>query len=640
MSPGWLASLAGSGLALLASNARAECPKAGRVVDHEGDPIAGLVVQRGATTVVTDADGRYTLEGGTPDDPVQITMRQRVGTTVAYELFFDRAPLRWSRSDGCAGDFDGATTTGWASALDPKDADDAFALHRGIGRAFELIGKLGIELPEQPLRVEAWQRTASPNTAFWVGTPSYHPSPPRDPLVGLGVEASRRSDRGAPDNREYHEIGHHALAAAFGASPHARADTSHGGYYENPTSADAWSEGFATFFAMMVADQIEGRPTANLYRIAGTYVDLELDYRPWDFGGLEELAVAGVLLDLVDGERPRSTQGLPAIDTVDVIGPAGDAIAVVTFAQRTDAPAQVGRLALTIGDDPVWSVDVDPSAWTDESVQRLVVVLPAQGLDPTAIGGATWTSEARPDDDPLKLALPEVWKAIEGFVSKQPESNGRLFDVTDLHTALSAEFGGRDVDGDGRDDIDQVFIAHGLFADLDGDRQFDEGEKVGATAHPAGESPSGKTWPARLQRRRVPAPPGLRVALATPQAVGRWWSTSTSASGHTRVTRLIPSDAGLATLMPPPADATARVVVAADAEARVAAIAQRWSAAELHERAEDEQAPPLDVSVTLREGEPSEASATIDPRWLFWSGAASAGFGILLLLGGAIIGRR
>ena len=629
----------GLGVGLLASTVRAECPKGGRIVDHEGKPAAGLVVQRGATTVVTDADGRYDLEGGTPDDPVEITMRQRVGSAVAFEVFFDREPIRFKRADGCAGDFDASNATGWTSALDPEDTDDAFALRVGFIRGFELMVQLAIALPAEPLRVEAWQRTASPRTSFWVGTHSYHPTPPREPLVGLGAEASRRGDRGAPDNREYHELGHHALAAALGASPHARADTSHGGYYVNPTSADAWTEGFATFFAMMVADQIEKRPAANLYRIAGTFVDLELNYRPWDFGGLEELAVAGLLLDLVDGERPRTMGGLPAVDTVDVIGQGASAIAVVTFGERTGSPRHVGRLALTVSSgDPIWSVDIDPSAWTDTTISRLVVALPPEGVDPTAITGAKWSTEARADDDPVTVPLEDVWAAIEGFRSTHEESNGKLFDVADLHAALRAKFGGRDGDGDGRDDIDQLFILHGLFADLDGDHVFDEGETIGSTAHPAGESSAGTKWQARPQRR-VPAPAGLRASLATPQAVGRWWATSTSSSGHTRVTRLIASDAGLATLMPPPGLPAASVAVAADAEERVASLAERWSAEELHARAENEHATPLDVSVTLRKGEPSQASATVDPRWLFWGGAASAGFGVLLLLVGVVIGR-
>ncbi len=635
--PRWACPLA-LAAALWPVTARAECPKDGRIVDHEGKPVEGLVVQRGATTVVTDAEGRYALEGGTPEDPVQITLRQRVGSDVAFEIFFDREPIHLSRADGCAGDLDASNATGWTSALDPQDVDDAFALRLGLLRGSLLMVQLGIALPRQPLRVEAWQRTASPHTSFWVGTPSYHATPPRDPLVGLGAEASRRGDRGAPDNREYHELGHHALAIALGASPRARADTSHGGYYLNPTSADAWTEGFATFFAMMVGARIEERASPNLYRIDGTYVDLELDYRPWDFGGLEELAVAGLLLDLVDTEQPRTMGGLPAVDTVDVIGKSPEAIAVVTFGERTGIPRHVGRLALTVSDDPIWSVDVDPTAWTDTTISRIVVALPEE-VDPTAITGAKWSTESRPDDDPLALPLEDVWAAIVAFRSTHPESNDRLFDVADLYAALRAKFGGRDGDGDGRDDLDQIFVAHGLFADLDGDHVFDEGETIGSTAHPAGKTESGEAFDARSQRR-VPAPAGLRASLTAPQAVGRWWATSASASGNTRVTRLVPSEAGQVTLMPPPGDPTASFAIAADAEERVAALAQRWTAEELHARAANEHATPLDVSVTLRKGEPSQASATVDPRWLFWGGAASAGFGVLLLLVGVVIGRR
>jgi len=77
-----------------------------------------------------------------------------------------------------------------------------------------------------------------------------------------------------------------------------------------------------------------------------------------------------------------------------------------------------------------------------------------------------------------------------------------VYDVTDLHAALSARFSG-DRDHNGIDDVDQIFIAHGLFADLNGNRLHDVGEAVGPTSHPEVLGVGGKiVSPAAIPRRQ------------------------------------------------------------------------------------------------------------------------------------------
>ena len=54
--------------------------------------------------------------------------------------------------------------------------------------------------------------------------------------------------------------------------------------------------------SVMVAKHVEERPLPHLYRVRGTPRSLELDYRAWsNRGRFEELAIAGLLLDLEDG---------------------------------------------------------------------------------------------------------------------------------------------------------------------------------------------------------------------------------------------------------------------------------------------------------------------------------------------------
>ena len=115
------------------------------------------------------------------------------------------------------------------------------------------------------------------------------------------------------------------------------------------------------------------------------------------------------------------------------------------------------------------------------------------------------------DDDPVDLTLQEVWDTIVSYTSVQPESNGYLFDVADLYAAFSAAYGGSDADGNGMDDIDQVFVAHGFFADRDGDRSF-RSETPGMTDHPARAE-----YSEIIPRRALPPRPGTLMTVDTGQ---------------------------------------------------------------------------------------------------------------------------
>jgi hypothetical protein len=77
------------------------------------------------------------------------------------------------------------------------------------------------------------------------------------------------------------------------------------------------------------------------------------------------------------------------------------------------------------------------------------------------------------DDDPLQVPLSELLATIEGFQGTKQYSGGRLFDIHDLYLALKKDFGGRARAADGRDAVDAIFIAHGFYADLNGNGRYD-----------------------------------------------------------------------------------------------------------------------------------------------------------------------
>jgi hypothetical protein len=296
---------------------------------------------------------------------------------------------------------------------------------------------------------------------------------------------------------------------------------------------------------------------------------------------------------------------------------------------------------LTAGDAERWTVDVDATAWADPWPGRLAIGLAAD-VDVHEVDGAHWAAGERPDDDPFTVETAELWRTIAAFESTQAESNGRLFDVADLHVALRARFGGKDANGDGLDDVDGLFVAHGLFGDLDGDHAYDDGETIGRTGHPArtlevGSTPT--TFEAAPERRRVPLPRGLVADVSAPNTVARWWVTTIAVGAPPRLTRPRVDEAGQVAIVPPPEDDAAAIVLTADADEHIAAVAARWTAAQLHESALVHTAPALAVVVSLRAGEPSHADAPIDPRALFYAGASAACLGLVLLVVGGIRAR-
>ncbi|MDW7658021.1 MAG: hypothetical protein SCM11_12700 [Bacillota bacterium] len=108
-----------------------------------------------------------------------------------------------------------------------------------------------------------------------------------------------------PMNREWHEFSHHAMFSMYGRWPDgAPGSVNHAGYI-NPSTSDSFSEGFAEFMAMMIADYYQ-YPNPHVYAKIGS---LELNYKAWEYRGhAEEVAIAGVLWDLYDGKNDDNVQ--------------------------------------------------------------------------------------------------------------------------------------------------------------------------------------------------------------------------------------------------------------------------------------------------------------------------------------------
>ncbi|MFQ5910160.1 MAG: hypothetical protein ACE5IJ_05485, partial [Thermoplasmata archaeon] len=146
--------------------------------------------------------------------------------------------------------------------------------------------------------------------------------------IFLDDEASVWNDGHAPRNREYHEYAHWVMIQIYGAFPprweelpgrdfnrngKVDADANHAGYWENElSSSDAWTEGFATFMALAIADYYRNvSPEGFWQSLLPRYVypvghpfpymvNVETNRKPtWSKHG-EEFAVASILWDLYD----------------------------------------------------------------------------------------------------------------------------------------------------------------------------------------------------------------------------------------------------------------------------------------------------------------------------------------------------
>ena len=208
---------------------------------------------------------------------------------------------------------------------------------------------------------------------------------------------------------------------------------------------------------------------------------------------MEELTLAGLLLDFEDGDEDYRTRspsreleiGSPRVRRID--GAIAVEGAVTNDSSRSLAYPEVvvelldarGNVTYRIG------APVAPAHLAPGEEGSYVVPLP-EGADRTEIRVSPGPLPVQ-DDDPIDVTLRQLLRAIKDYRSEHEHGNGYVFDISELYAALSAEFGGEDRDRDGVEDVEQVFRSHGFFADLDGSRSWRAGEAPGLTSHPVFE---------------------------------------------------------------------------------------------------------------------------------------------------------
>ncbi|TFG70505.1 MAG: hypothetical protein E4H27_05910, partial [Anaerolineales bacterium] len=305
----------------------------------------------------------------------------------------------------------------------PNDwLDDVGMLYHYAREAWQMGAiLLGQTLDLPALRIRALSTTPeAQGSAYWRGPNTGFE--PIDPIIEISPVYSDFSSTAAADT-VMHEFGHHVMADAYANFlPLAPGNVNHGGF-TNPTTTDSWIEGFATFYALWTkSDQIQ-TAAPQLWYNQKTVDNLELNWLAWSAD--EEFAVSSLLWDLVDPVNKWDSTEMPVANwaTQPVITVTGPITSYGDYIQ--------------LSRDEIWRLLTYP-------------MLVAADRSPSA-----------------------------------PSSYDYIFDVKQLYDTLKANYVGEaalPATPNGLDAVDELFIAHGFFADTGPQNlAYDSGEKIGVT---------------------------------------------------------------------------------------------------------------------------------------------------------------
>ena len=295
--------------------------------DDHPVPDAQVTLRRGGTTVLTDTtdtSGCYCFTKAITGTnlSVRVTLQDSAGVTPTFRIryglnnnlntppvvYAETAPFTLTTSSPFAKEINFGITPTLTTALGiPKDRlNDLAAIYYHTWQSAQLAARHAITLDHDlPVDVYAYaiQYGGSvTDTCYWMGPYTEGANAGVDPHIVLGENDSDHSNPDRPGNREWHEFGHHVMGDAFGnlMPENPPGDKNHDGY-KNSMTVDSWTEGWAEFWSLMVADEISGTAKPWFYKYntnAGVVVEnLEANFKAWED---EEFAVAGALWDLYD----------------------------------------------------------------------------------------------------------------------------------------------------------------------------------------------------------------------------------------------------------------------------------------------------------------------------------------------------
>ena len=598
----------------------AGCVIHGRVTDDWGGSMVGVRVF--ATTAdgtvieaITDSRGRYTLPSSTPDAAsmtVTLAHATDFGESFAVMMGDDVISLTIAvdpESTNCEINFDSWNVQDQmvASPISTDLWPDAASIYQYTLNAESLAISLGAELDNAPtLQIQAWCDdptlgcdTAQDGAYFIAENELEEDSPP---IIAMLPGRSSSSSPGIPDNREYHEYGHYFLSLKTGDNFELPAgDTNHGGYFNNSSTRDSFVEGFAEFYSMMVSRHVDNDQNAEIYTIGADY-DLETDRLPWEAAGWwEEFTVAGLLLDLVDDDSDyeQSSSGFTGVDILGVTTDAEPSGTIISGNIVNSSPLVVRNADVTVrylndsGEVIGTQVTRVLPAVIAPTREGTFYAAPPAGLQ-VAQATATLGGVSKTDDEDMAIGL----LRLITLVTEYERADGKLgvSNVAELHDALVGSDNSQSSVGAGLEDIsatevDKIFVNHGFFADLDGDREYNpniDGE-IGASSHPDSEV-GGTSFSAFIPRQDPDPYEGSFVKINTGDAdVDAIIQISMPADGGSDSYAYVAPKGGsdLVELAVPPANQNAEVTIITAGKDFRPVIAFRVDADNFHEKVEN-----------------------------------------------------
>ena len=657
-----------------------ECQIRGRVTDSLGVAVPGIHValsaDDGLTTMHTAAgpDGRYSFSSiSATRATVTLVAEEFAHSPGRFAVFYQQAlgALSMNVNDGveanatCERNFDiwnlDENSVGIAPSIGLWPA--MIQMYQNIRRAWDLADLAGVQLDYGlPLRVYGWcssgtllcARSADVAFAFYAGSTNNREI--ERPYIAFGQPTSQLESPGHPDNSEYHEFGHAFLSDFTGNSLNVNpGDVNHGGYYRNSSTTDSWNEGFAEFFSIMVGKHIDQESRPERYTIGADY-DLEFDRKPWEAAGWwEEFTIAGLLLDFEDGDsdylnRAEADPGLIVEQTVALSTPTGD-FAIGKVSNQTNRVQRNTEVTVRLLDEAGRQIFTQVTAVTPRALapgrEGLFYVAAPAGL---AFKGIEARFGALPliDDDPIDVEFTDLLDALRSY---SDNNGGQSVDsVFSLYQALSSYFSGRDLDGDGlanvtQDQIDLVFVNHGFFEDLDGDRRYDPSKdgQIGGSSHP-GRSFGSSVFPPRDARRDPEPFPGSlveidSVGIAEIAVIQVNFPDAESERSYAYITDLKNRDS--VELAVPPSGFDAEITVITVADGHAPAIALRVNADDFQETIEKNPEAKIEKQFVVLEpkqifGDPDEIGS--QSSWGIIGGTGA--LAVILLIGTAFALRR
>lgn len=494
------------------------CIVQGRITDSNGIPVTFIQLsvhdssRSLVTTTSSNGAGTYRFEEAVEaDGTVVLTPTDAGHGQPIFRIFAEQAAVTLSRDlsvvqpeEGiCEVNFDtwNLDATYEASDGDIERWPSIIELYQNFNNAAELAVQLEAPLDYGlPIPVYAWcsssdlfcDPTGAAEFAFFSGSTTGRNV--TQPYIALGFPSSDIDYRGVPDNREYHEFGHAFLADVVGDEiPIHIGDQNHGGYYRNERTTDSYIEGFAEFYSVMVSKHIDGSANPQRYKIGAEY-DIEADRKPWEaVGWWEEFTLAGLLLDFEDGPEDYSNDpGDLDVESVSALSTETGNFAIGRVRNLGTRVTRGPEVTVNLIDDAGNAVFTQVTAVRPDSLgpgqTGVFYVAAPEGVEFSEVD-AVPGRPAGSDDDDVDLELSDIIRVVTSDWGSEP---GRVTTVKELYGALSDAFAGVDIDDDGTIDvtqaqIDDIFIRHGFFDDLDGNRAWNaasDGE-IGGTSHPA-----------------------------------------------------------------------------------------------------------------------------------------------------------